>query len=90
LACRRGALWEEAAERNIVIPLTLPWHGKTIVNVTLGNDNSLCLYVCGSFEPNEFAFLDQVLEPGMVFFDVGANDGYFTLFAARGWAPRDA
>jgi FkbM family methyltransferase len=83
LACRRGALWEAAAECNAVVPLTLPWHNKTIVNVTLGNDNSLCLYVCGSFEPNEFAFLDQVLEPGMVFLDVGANDGYFTLFAAR-------
>ena len=87
MACRRGALWEEAAARNIVIPLTLPWHDKTIVNVTLGNDNSLCLYVCGSFEPNEFAFLDQVLKPGMVFFDVGANDGYFTLFAARRLGP---
>jgi len=87
LACRRGALWEEAAERNIVVPLTLSWHDKTVVNVTLGNDNSLCLYVCGSFEPNEFAFLDQVLEPGMVFFDVGANDGYFTLFAARRVGP---
>jgi FkbM family methyltransferase len=83
LACRRGALWEAAAGRDIVIPLTLPWHDKTIVKVRLGNDNSLCLYVCGSFEPNEFAFLDHVLEPGMVFFDVGANDGYFTLFAAR-------
>jgi len=87
LACRRGALWEEAAERNIVIPLTLPWHDKTVVKVTLGNDNSLCLYVCGTFEPNEFVFLDQVLKPGMVFFDVGANDGYFTLFAARRLGP---
>ena len=36
----------------------------------------------GSFEPNEFAFLDRALKPGMVFVDVGANDGYFTTFAA--------
>jgi len=36
-----------------------------------------------SFEPNEFAFLDKVLQPGMTFVDVGANDGYYTLFAAR-------
>jgi FkbM family methyltransferase len=54
-----------------------------MVDLTLGNDNSLCLYVCGSFEPNEFAFLDRMLRPGMVFVDVGANDGYYTLFAAR-------
>ena len=87
LVCRRGALWEEAARHNVVVSLALPWHDETVVNVTLGNDNSLCLYVCGSFEPNEFAFLDQVLEPGMVFFDVGANDGYFTLFAARRLGP---
>ena len=33
------------------------WHSGTTVDLTLGNDNSLCLYVCGSFEPNEFAFL---------------------------------
>ena len=83
LACRRGALWEAAREWQLTISLTVPWHGGTLVDVTLGNDNSLCLYVCGSFEPNEFSFVDRVLRPGMVFLDVGANDGYYTLFAAR-------
>jgi FkbM family methyltransferase len=39
--------------------------------------------VCGSFEPNEFAFLDRTLRRGMTFVDVGANDGLYTLFAAR-------
>jgi FkbM family methyltransferase len=63
--------------------MTLRWYNGTLVEVILGNDNSLCLYVCGSFEPNEFAFLHRVLRPGMVFVDVGANDGYYTLFAAR-------
>lgn len=83
MACRRGALWEAASKSDVVVPLILPWYGGTTVDVTLGNDNSLCLYVCGSFEPNEFAFLDEVLKPGMVFVDAGANDGYYTLFAAR-------
>src|SRR5215472_11186479 len=83
LACRRGALWEAAAQYKLTVPLTLRWYDGTTVEVTLGNDNSLCLYVCGTFEPNEFAFLDQVLDPGMTFVDVGANDGYYTLFAAR-------
>ena len=82
LACRRGALWE-AARGRLSVPLTLNWYHGTTVDVLLGNDNSLCLYVCGSFEPNEFAFLDRVLKPGMVFADVGANDGYYTLFAAQ-------
>ena len=57
LACRRGALWE-AARGRLSVPLTLKWYHGTTVDVLLGNDNSLCLYVCGSFEPNEFAFLD--------------------------------
>jgi FkbM family methyltransferase len=82
LACRRGALWE-AARGRLSVPLTLKWYHGTTVDVVLGNDNSLCLYVCGSFEPNEFAFLDRVLKPGMTFADVGANDGYYTLFAAQ-------
>jgi FkbM family methyltransferase len=87
MACRRGALWEAASKNDIALPLILPWYGGTTVDVTLGNDNSLCLYVCGSFEPNEFAFLDEFLRPGMVFIDAGANDGFYTLFAARKVGP---
>ncbi len=83
MACRRGALWEAAAKSNSPVSLPLAWLEGTLVDVALGNDNSLCLYVCGSFEPNEFAFLARILTPGMVFVDVGANDGYYSLFAAR-------
>jgi FkbM family methyltransferase len=82
-ACRRGALWEAARRKGLVVPVMVPWLEGTNVKVTLGNDNSLCLYVCGSFEPNEFVVLDRLLKPGMVFIDVGANDGYYTMFAAR-------
>lgn len=82
-ACRRGALWEAARDKDLIVPLIVKWHADTTVEVTLGNDNSLCLYVCGSFEPNEFSLFDRVLKPGMTFIDVGANDGYYTLFAAR-------
>ncbi len=87
LACRRGALWEAVAKQDLVISLILPWYGDTTVDVTLGNDNSLCLYVCGSFEPNEFVFFDSFLQPGMVFVDVGANDGYYSVFAATRVGP---
>jgi FkbM family methyltransferase len=87
LAQRRGALWEFALQRGLSVPLTVPWHESTRVEVTLGNDMSLCLYVAGSFEPNEFAFLDQLLKPGMTFIDIGANEGLFSLFAARRVGP---
>jgi FkbM family methyltransferase len=87
LALRRGALWEFALERDLAVPLTVAWHGGTRVEVTLGNDMSLCLYVAGSFEPNEFAFLDKLLKPGMTFIDIGANEGLFSLFAVRRVGP---
>src|SRR5262249_47782563 len=63
--------------------LVLPWHAQTRVEVALGNDESFCVYVAGSFEPNEFAFLDRTLRRRMTFLDIGANDGLYTLFAAR-------
>ena len=36
----------------------------------------------GQYEPQETALLQAFLRPGMVFADVGANWGYFTLLAA--------
>ncbi len=59
------------------------WHHGTRVHVYLGNDLSRCLFVGGCIDPNEFAFLECVLEQGMVFVDVGANEGLYTLFAAK-------
>lgn len=82
MALRRAALWEFTLERGLVVPLAVPWHAGSSLEVTLGNDNSLCLYVAGSFEPNEFAFLDDVVKDGMTFVDVGANEGLYTVFAA--------
>jgi FkbM family methyltransferase len=86
-ALRRAALWDFALERKLRVPLRVPWYAGTTVDVTLGNDQSLCLYVSGSFEPNEFAFIDRVLAPGMTVVDVGANDGLYTVFAARRVGP---
>lgn len=37
----------------------------------------------GRYEPQETALLQQILQPGMTFVDVGANWGYFTLCAAH-------
>jgi FkbM family methyltransferase len=41
------------------------------------------LYSGRSYEPDETALLNRILKPGMVFFDIGANIGYFTTLAAR-------
>lgn len=81
-ALRRAKLWDCALERQLDVPLTVRWYDGLRVDITLGNDHSLCLYVSGTFEPNEFFFLGQILKPGMTMLDVGANEGLYTLFSA--------
>jgi FkbM family methyltransferase len=80
---RRGVLLEHAVEHRLKVPVTVRWYDGLKVDVMLGNDHSLCLYVSGTFEPNEFVFLGQILKPGMTVLDVGANEGLYTLFSAR-------
>jgi FkbM family methyltransferase len=40
------------------------------------------IYYLGRSEPETFEFVTRVLKPGMVFFDVGAHIGEYTLIAA--------
>src|ERR1700756_4629680 len=53
--------------------------------LTLYPENEICrsVFVTGRYEPNEFCWLSRILEPGMTCIDVGANMGFYTLFAAR-------
>jgi FkbM family methyltransferase len=84
---RRRALWQCALDHQLDVSVIAPWLAGTRVGVSLGNNNGLFLYVCGSYEPNELAFVDRVLHPGMTFIDIGANEGLYTLFAARRVGP---
>jgi FkbM family methyltransferase len=83
LVQKRRDVWEFYREREIEKSVTVPWYDGLRLRLQLGNDMSLCLYVGGSYEPNEFALLKAVLRPGMVFVDGGANDGYYSVFAAK-------
>ena len=83
----RRDLWQYFRDHDIDKPVLYRWYEGLRVRLFLGNDLSLCLYAGGSFEPNEFAFLRAVLKPGMVFLDGGANDGLYSLYAARRVAP---
>lgn len=83
----RREIWKYFQERKQQVPLVVNWHLGLRLHVYLSNDLSKQLYVGGCFEPNEFAFLDNILAPGMTFIDAGANDGLFTLFAARRVGP---
>jgi len=83
----RRELWTYYLERGIDRPVTFRWYDGLRVRLYLGNDISLCLYAGGSFEPNEFAFVAAVLPRGGVFIDGGANEGLYTLLAARRVGP---
>lgn len=78
----RRAIWGRFAAVAAQHPITIAWYDDLRLKLYLGNDLSKCLYVGGSFEPNEFALLDQVLDEAMVVVDGGANDGIYSLFAS--------
>src|SRR5262249_14756225 len=58
-------IWDHSRENGIETPIVFRWYDGLRVQLSLGNDLSLCLYGLGAFEPNEFVFLRSVLEPGM-------------------------
>lgn len=45
------------------------------------------IYIYGMFEKEECRFVKNFLAPGMVFFDIGANLGQYSLLAARQVGP---
>jgi len=50
----------------------------------LYTDNELAPHIyCGAFEWAEREWLESALQPGMVFYDIGANIGFFSVIAAE-------
>lgn len=66
-----------------LFPIRVPWYLDTILEFRGPSELGRQIYVDRSFDPNEFYLLDQLLEKGMTFIDVGANVGVYSLFAAR-------
>jgi FkbM family methyltransferase len=83
----RREIWQYFQQRRQQMPLVAKWYCGLRLHLYLSNDVSKQLYIGGCFEPNEFAFLDQFLVPGMTFIDAGANEGLFSLFAAQRVGP---
>ncbi|MDE3167218.1 MAG: FkbM family methyltransferase [Acidobacteriota bacterium] len=78
----RRWFWVHFNHRRGMAPIVVPWHAGTRLRLFLGNDISAQIYIGGCWEPNELAFLDRILRPGMTFLDAGANEGVYTVFAA--------
>jgi FkbM family methyltransferase len=83
----RHGLWCAANAQHCDHPIVVPWHEGTRLILHLDNDLSYTLFAGACYEPNEFALLDRVLEPGMVFLDGGANEGVYTVFASARVGP---
>lgn len=79
----RKAIWNTCHERKLQSPILFPWYDGAKLNLHVGNDVSYPTFIGGCIEPNEFAFIDSFLKPGMVFVDIGANEGFFSVFASR-------
>jgi FkbM family methyltransferase len=58
------------------------YYHDMLIKQYLGTDISRCLFVAGCYEPNEMDYVNQLLKPGDVVLDVGANEGLFTLLAS--------
>ena len=79
----RQRIWQFFNDRKLETPMIVRWHQKARLYLYLGNDTSRQIYIAGCIDPNEFAFLDRFLEPGMTFLDAGANEGIYSVFASR-------
>jgi FkbM family methyltransferase len=80
----RLRLWQTLPNARVRIP----WYNNLVVESVFGNDLSGCLYIGGEFDPNEFAFLSEVLRPGMTALDAGANEGLYSLFFRQRVGPQ--
>lgn len=78
----RKAIWTRCRDRRCFAPLTLTWTRGIRFRSRLGNDTTRCLYVEGSYEPNELMAIASILRPGDTAVDVGANEGLFTVHMA--------
>jgi FkbM family methyltransferase len=79
----RQRVWQLFHDRRWDTPVEVGWHNGTRLKVYLGNDLSRQIFIAGCIEPNEFAFLDRILQAGMTFLDIGANEGIYSVFAAK-------
>lgn len=59
------------------------YDGNLSLRLDKGSYMGNCIYWSGYYSRDELAVLGKILKKDMTFVDVGANNGYFTLFAAK-------
>lgn len=67
------------------IPCRLPYGSWFLAR---GDESGLIAFLRLPYEKKERQFVQKFLKPGMVFFDIGANQGFYTLLAAKKVGPQ--
>lgn len=83
---RLQSLWKKLLQHPSSL-IVIRWVRGIKLTLTTADDLSRALYVEGTYEPNELYFLSLILKPGMHFVDIGANNGWFSFFAATYTQP---
>lgn len=65
----------------------LPKHAINGLTMVLPPDQRTPIHLSGQYEKETFELLGHLLRPGMTFVDVGANVGFYTLFASQAVGP---
>ena len=81
----RSIAWQIRHARGPVHPIITPLGSGGGLRVRIYSHDVIgkCVYQHGVFEPAEARLVTRFLKPGMVFFDVGANFGQYTVLAAE-------
>ena len=80
----RLMLQPHLGSRDVYVPTG---QGRNLLVPGLREPIGFYLATNGVYEPDTAAFLLNYLSPGMVFVDIGANIGVFTVLAARQVGP---
>lgn len=83
----RQLIWERFRDGRELPHAEVNWHHGSRLRLAMGSELSHGVFVVGSFDPNEFAFLEGFLQPDMVFIDGGAHEGIYSLFASLRTGP---
>jgi FkbM family methyltransferase len=79
----RRILWRIFSLKASDETFILRWYND--IKITAYPNVATCrsLFVTGYYEPNEFYFLENNVRPRMVFIDIGAHMGLYSIFASK-------